>query len=116
MKEHFEKQYEKHIAPTELKAEDLVLVRNSAIEMSRDKKSKQRYLGPYEIERKTIGGSYRLKELDGTPLRLKYGARRLLLYINRDHPFMREHMNSSSDQSAEESDSLSDSDSSEMSD
>ena len=62
------------MSPIKPKPGELVLVQNLAIEMSRDKKSKARYLGPYEVEKVTLGGSYRLKELDGTQLKLKYAA------------------------------------------
>ena len=82
--------------------------------MSRDKKSKQQYLGPYQVEKRTMAGNYRLKELDGTSLKLKYGARRLIPFISRNHHFMREQLTKDTDDS--DSDSLSDSDSSEMSD
>ena len=47
---------------------DLVLVRNTAVEKELNKKTKPKYLGPYEIDRHTKGGSYVLKEMDGTIL------------------------------------------------
>jgi len=56
--------------------------------MSHDRKHQPRYLGPYEVEERTIKGNYRLKELDGTVLRNKYAAFRILPYITRNHPFM----------------------------
>jgi hypothetical protein len=68
-----------------------VLVRNTAIELSHDRKHKPQYLGPYEIDLRTAKGNYRLKELDGTPMLNVYAAYRVLPYITRDHPFMRNH-------------------------
>ena len=112
-KEQFEKRFHRQLSHTIFNPGDLVLVRNSAIEMSRDKKSKQRYLGPYQVEKRTMAGNYRLKELDGTSLKLKYGARRLIPFISRNHHFMREQLTKDTDDS--DSDSLSDSDNSGMS-
>jgi len=42
-----------------------VLVRNSEV-IQAQQKDKTRYLGPYEVCRRTEGGSYVLKELDGS--------------------------------------------------
>src|ERR1700733_2053075 len=65
------------------KAGELVLIRNSEQEMRLNKKSKPRYSGPYEVCRRTKGGSYVIKELDGTYLREGVAAFRLLPYISR---------------------------------
>jgi hypothetical protein len=62
---------------------ELVLVRNSEQETRLNRKTKPRYLGPYEVCRRTKGGSYVLKELDGTILREGVAAFRLLPYISR---------------------------------
>jgi len=51
---------------TSFKPGDLVLICNSQVEKELDRKSKPRYLGPYEVVRRTQGGSYVLKEMDGT--------------------------------------------------
>jgi hypothetical protein len=47
-----------------------------------------RYLGPYEVARKTARGSYILKELDGALHQQRYAAFRLILYIRRDDPIL----------------------------
>jgi hypothetical protein len=46
----------------------LVLVHNSRIKRELNRKTKPRYIGPCKVIKKTLGGSYALKELDGTPL------------------------------------------------
>jgi hypothetical protein len=79
-------------------------VRNTAIEMSHDRKHKPRYLGPYEVDQVTKGRNYKLKELDGTPLQNTYAAFRLLPYITRKHAFMREEIREHSDTDSESDD------------
>jgi transposase InsO family protein len=69
---------------TEFKPGSLVLMRNSAIEKSMNKKSKPRYLGPFIVFRKTKRGAYVLKELDGTLMRGNVAAFRIAPYIARD--------------------------------
>ena len=70
---------------------ELVLLRNSAIEESLDRKTKDRFLGPYERFERTSRTSYVLQELDRTKLQTRIGVTRLLPYISCDHPFMIEH-------------------------
>ena len=65
---HFEKKFVKRMFTKIHKSGDLVLVQNTAVEMSHDRKHKPHYLEPYEVFKRTIKGNYRLKELDGTPL------------------------------------------------
>ena len=47
-----------------------------------NRKTKPRYLGPYEVVRRTMGGSYVLQELDGTTLIEGAAAFRLLPYVS----------------------------------
>jgi hypothetical protein len=51
---------------------------------SLNRKSKPRYLGPFNILRKIKRGAYVLQELDGTPLRSNIAAFRLAPYIAQD--------------------------------
>lgn len=83
-KDQFEKRFAKRLVQQQFDKGDLILVRNTAIELSHDRKHKPRYLGPYKIAKRTIAGNYELEELDGTPLQLRYAAFRILPYITRD--------------------------------
>ena len=57
---------------------------NSIIERELNKKTKPRYLGPFQIVRQTKGGSYVLQVLDGTVSRSGIAAFRLIPYKSRD--------------------------------
>ena len=63
----------------------LVLLRNVPMEntMSIERKTSDRYIGPYSIVRRTKGGSYVLQELNGNILRHTVAAYRLVPYIQR---------------------------------
>jgi len=90
-KEQFEKRFIRRLTRQEYQKGELVLLRNSAIEESLDRKTKDRFLGPYEVYEKSSNSSYVLRELDGTKLRHRISANHLLPYITRDHPFMTNH-------------------------
>ena len=49
-------------------------------------KTSPRYLGPYEVVKRTKKGNYVLKELDGTLLRDTIAAFRVIGYLTRDDP------------------------------
>lgn len=83
-KEEFERRFRRRLWRKEHQPGDLVLVRNSRIEKELDRKTKARYLGPYEVVRRTAGGSYVLKELDGSYSKRGIAAFRLIPYISRD--------------------------------
>jgi integrase-like protein/reverse transcriptase-like protein len=83
-KEEFERRYHKRFTGKLFKKGQLVLVRNSKEKDSLQKKFKPRYLGPFEVIRQTKGGSYVLKELDGTISRRGVAAFRLLPYFSRE--------------------------------
>jgi len=87
-KKHFEVRFLRRLANQAHKPGDLVLARNTAVESSHDRKHKPRYLGPYEVVKRTTRGNYQLKELDGTPLIHIYAAFRVMPYISRHHAFM----------------------------
>ena len=82
-KEEFEWKFRRRMRREVYKPGELVLLRNSGEEMKMNRKTKPRYLGPYEVVRRTKGGSYALQELDGSKLREGAAAFRLLPYISR---------------------------------
>ena len=83
-KDQFERLYKKRLITYVFKPGDLVLVWNSQIERELDKKSKLRYLGPYQIVRRTKAGSYVIQELDGAISRRGIARFRLIPYIPRE--------------------------------
>ena len=88
-KEQFIRRYAKRLQRSEYPEGSLVLVRNNRHEDTLNKfKLHPRYLGPYEVVRRTARGSYTLKELDGTLHQQQYAAFRLITYINRNDPIL----------------------------
>jgi hypothetical protein len=79
-KKQFEKRFAHRLKQKKFNPGDLVLVRNSPIEKELNRKTKPRYLGPYEVVMRTSKGSYVLKELDGTQSRAGIAGFRLLKY------------------------------------
>ena len=83
-KRQFEKRFQTRLCHTHYEDGTLVLVRNTAVEKEMDRKSKPRYLGPYEVVRRTRNGAYILQELDGTVWKQAVAAFRIVPYISRD--------------------------------
>ena len=82
-KAQFEKRFAHRLRKEPIQAGDLVLLRNNRIEKEMNRKSKPRWMGPYEVYRQTKGGSYVLKEMDGAISRRGVAANRLLHYRPR---------------------------------
>jgi len=87
-KAQFEKRFAKRLIPREYRTGELVLVRNSEADQNIGMKEQPRYLGPYEVVRRTRGEAYKLRELDGANIAVSVAAYRLMPYIQRDHWFM----------------------------
>ena len=86
-KEAYEKKFARRLRTESFKSGDLVLVRNKRVEnsVSIERKTADRYMGPYRIVRQTTGGSYILQEMDGSNLAEHMAAYRLIPYVQRQH-------------------------------
>jgi len=78
-----EKDLQHKIQEFDLKQGSLVLVKNSAIEMSADRKMKPRYLGPMVVVRKLQEGAYILAELDRSVWQNRVAAFQVISYLPR---------------------------------
>jgi hypothetical protein len=88
-KQQFERRFRKRLQRKHYSPGELVLVRNSRLDSTIGRmKTEPRYLGPYEVVRRTQRGAYVLKELDGAEHAEHYAAFRLLPYIRRNNPIL----------------------------
>jgi hypothetical protein len=79
----FEKKHGRTIKNFDFQQGDLVLVRNSRIEMSMDRKAKPRWFGPMVVVKRHSGGAYQLAELDGAVSTTRFAAFRVVPYYPR---------------------------------
>jgi hypothetical protein len=93
-KGQFEKTFFHRLQKKMFNPGELVLIRNSPLEFSLSRmKTEPRYLGPYEVVRRTEKGNYVLKELDGTIHNERYAGFRLIPYIRRNDPVLNQLLN-----------------------
>ncbi|KXN90897.1 hypothetical protein AN958_03428 [Leucoagaricus sp. SymC.cos] len=78
---HLEEEMKHKIISNEVKPGDLVLVKNSSIEKSADRKMKPRYLGPMVVIQWYRGGAFLLAEPDGSIWINKVAAFRIVPYL-----------------------------------
>ena len=83
-KEQFESRYANRIMTEPFAPGTLVLKRNTRVEKELNRKTKPRYLGPFEVVRRTPSGSYILKELNGSVIRESVAAFRVIRYYPRN--------------------------------
>ena len=89
-KEKFEEIFQKQLCQDHYQAGELVLIHNMPVEKSLNRKTKPRYIGPYQIVWRTKGGSYVLQELDRMVMQSGVVAFRLMPYITRNEPLLRQ--------------------------
>jgi len=84
-KEAYESKFARRLQKESYQPGTLVLIRNTPIEnsVSIERKTANRYMGPYRVVRRTQGGSYILEEMNGNLLRHATAAFRLIPYIQR---------------------------------
>lgn len=83
--ERFEKLHGSKIMDFDFKPGALVLIRNTRVKESLNRKTKPRYLGPMVVVRKTIGTSYIVSELDGAQSQLRVAGFRVIPYYPRTY-------------------------------
>lgn len=109
-KEQFERRFHTRMIRDTYAPGSLVLVRNTRVEDSMDRKDKPRYLGPYEVVRQTRNGAYILKELDGTPWRQAIAGFRVIPYVTRSDKYLEKIMARMHERTINDSDDSEDSD------
>jgi hypothetical protein len=79
----FKKKYANMIRAYQFAPGDLILVHNSRVEVSLDRKTKPRWIGPMVIVCQTTHGAYILAEMDGAVSKLRFAAFHVIPYHAR---------------------------------
>jgi hypothetical protein len=79
----FEKVHSRTIRDFKFQRGDLVLVRNTQIEKSLNRKMRPRYHGPFVVVSRNFGGAYIIAELDGSLFHRPIAAFRVVPYLAR---------------------------------
>ncbi|KNZ74000.1 hypothetical protein J132_08654 [Termitomyces sp. J132] len=81
----FEAEHAATICNYNFQTSDLVLMRNTRIEVTHNKKMKPRYLGPLVVISHNHGDAYILCKLDGSVLHCPVATFQLVPYFGREH-------------------------------
>jgi hypothetical protein len=97
----FERKHAAKIKDYVFKPGDVVLMRNTGIESSLNKKMLARWNGPYIVITRKDGGAYLVAEMDGSVLKDKIAAFRLIPYFARRQLSLPDKLDSIIDQTQE---------------
>jgi hypothetical protein len=97
----FERKHAASIKDYAFNPGDVVLMRNSGIESSLNRKMLPRWNGPYIVIARKAGGAYLVAEMDGSVLKDKIAAFRLIPYFARRQLALPEDLDSIIDQTRE---------------